>query len=71
MKKIICDTKLTMKKCLDALNSIGTNKSPGNDGLSKESYNVLFFLNKIQKYLVEAPSKSFQMDNFVALKDKL
>ena len=37
-----CEGKLTLKECWDALVSMGSNKSPGNDGLTKEFY-VCFF----------------------------
>ena len=37
-----CEGKLTLKECWDALVSTGSNKSPGNDGLTKEFY-VCFF----------------------------
>ena len=34
--RTICEGKLSKKECYDALLSLGNNKSPGNDGLSKE-----------------------------------
>ena len=37
-----CEGKLTLKECWDALVSMEFNKSPGNDGLTKEFY-VYFF----------------------------
>ena len=37
-----CKGKLTLKECWDALVSMGSNKSPGNDGLTKKFY-VCFF----------------------------
>ena len=37
-----CQGKLTLKECWDALVSMGSNKSPGNDGLTEEFY-VCFF----------------------------
>ena len=40
-----------------ALNSIGNNKSPGNDGFSKEFY-VCFF-QEIHSYLLDALNLSF------------
>ena len=37
-----CEGKLTLKECWDALVSMGSNKSPGNNGLTKE-FSVCFF----------------------------
>ena len=37
-----CEGKLTLKECFEALNSMKNNKSPGNDGFTKEFY-VRFF----------------------------
>ena len=37
-----CEGKLTLKECLEALNSMKNNKSPGNDCFTKEFY-VCFF----------------------------
>ena len=33
-----CEGRLSKQECWDALQSFGNNKSPGNDGLSKEFY---------------------------------
>ena len=56
--RTIYEGKLSEKECYDALLSLGDNKSPGNDGLSKEFY-VRFF-NEIHPFLVEALNCSFQ-----------
>ena len=37
-----CEGKITKLKCWETLNSMNNNKSPGNDGLSKEFY-ICFF----------------------------
>ena len=37
-----CEGKLTRKECWDALVSMGSSKSPGNDGLTKEFYACFF-----------------------------
>ena len=42
--------KLTVKECWNALDSMGNNKSPGNDGFTKEFY--LAFFNDLNQYLV-------------------
>ena len=47
--------KLGEKECYDALLSLGNNKSPGNDGLSKEFH--VFFFNEIHPFLMEALNK--------------
>ena len=41
-EKMSCEGKLTENECWIALSSMGNNKSPGNDGLSKEFY-ICFF----------------------------
>ena len=56
--RTICDGKLSKKECYDALLSLGSNKSPGNDGLSKEFY-VCFF-SEIHPFLIQALNYSFQ-----------
>ena len=56
--RIICEGKLSKKECYDALLSLGNNKSPGNDGLSKEFY--VCFCNEIHPFLIQALSHSFQ-----------
>ena len=37
-----CEGTITKRECWDALSSMNDNKSPGNDGLSKEFY-ICFF----------------------------
>ena len=56
-EKNLCEGKLTVKKCWDALNSMGANKSPRNDGLSKEFY--ICFFKEIHMYLIQALNHSF------------
>ena len=56
--RTICEGKLSKKECYDALLSLGNNKSPGNDGLSKEFY-VRFF-SEIHPFLIQALNYSFQ-----------
>ena len=53
----VCEGKLTKMEIWYALNSMGNNKSPGNDGLSKEFY-VCFF-QEIHSYLLDALNLSF------------
>ena len=53
----LCEGKLTRRECWEALLSMGSNKSPGNDGLSKEFY-VCFF-DEIITYLLDALNLAF------------
>ena len=46
----ICEGKLLITECFDALSKMSKNKSPGNDGLSSEWY--LLFWPKIGSFLV-------------------
>ena len=56
-QQTLCEGKLTRKECLEALLSIGSNKSPGKDGLSKEFY-VCFF-DEIISHLLDALNLAF------------
>ena len=53
-----CKGRLPKQECWDALQSFGNNKSPGNDGLSKEFY--VCFSNEINAYLIDSLNHSFQ-----------
>ena len=65
--RTICEGKLSKKECYDALLSLSNNKSPGNDGLSKEFY-VCFF-NDIHPFLIQALNYSFQHGECLFHKD--
>ena len=52
-----CEGKLTLNECWEALKSMGSSKSPGNDGLTKEFY-VCFFKD-VGQYLIDALNLSF------------
>ena len=65
----VCEGKLTKMEIWNALNSMGNNKSPGNDGFSKEFY-VCFF-QEIHSYLLDALNLSLSMANCQFLSDKL
>ena len=41
-----CEGKLTVKECWNALDLMGSNKSPGNDGFTKEFYLTFFQRSK-------------------------
>ena len=56
-EKNSCEGKLTVKECWDAHNSMVANKSPRNDGLSKEFY--ICFFKEIHMYLIQALNHSF------------
>ena len=47
-----CEGKLIVKECWNALDSMGNNKSPGNDGFTKEFYSAFF--NDLNQYLVDS-----------------
>ena len=49
-EKILCEGPLTEEKCLEALETFSTNKTPGNDGISFEFYQT--FWNKIKTPLI-------------------
>ena len=52
-----CEGKLTLNECWEALKSMGSNKSPGNGGLTKE-FDVCRF-NDVGQYLINALNLSF------------
>ena len=54
----VCEGELTKRECWEALQTMGNNKSPGNDGLSKDLY--VFFFNEIHSYLLQALNMSFR-----------
>ena len=68
-EKNLCEGKLTVKECWDALNSMGANKSPRNDGLSKEFY--ICFFKKIKYTLYKHQIVPFQMSSYLIPRDKL
>ena len=53
-----CEGRLTIKECSDALRSIKNNKSPGNDGITKEF--LEYFWGKLGTFLVSALNHSFE-----------
>ena len=53
-----CEREITKNECWNALKSMGNNKSPGNDGLTKEFY--LAFFTDLQDYLLQSLNFSFQ-----------
>ena len=53
----LCEGKLTRRECWEALLSMGSNKSPGNDGISKEFY--ICFFDKIITHLLDALNLAF------------
>ena len=54
----LCEGELTKRECWEALQTMGNNKSPGNDCLSKEFY-VCFF-NEIHSCLLQSLNTSFR-----------
>ena len=71
-----CEGKLTLKECWEALNSIKNNKSPGNDGFTKEFY--VCFLGNLGSILVktlnysydESELSSYQKQAVISLTEK-
>ena len=57
--KISCEGKLTVKECWNVLDSMGNNRSPENDGFTKEFYSAFF--NDLNRYLVD--SLNFSLEN--------
>ena len=51
-----------MKECWNALDSMGSNTSPGNDGFTKEFYSAFF--NDLNRYLVDSLNFSFENGEF-------
>ena len=56
-EKAVCEGLLTKQECWEALISMGNNKSPENDGLTKEFY--ICFFNEIVSYLIDTLNLSF------------
>ena len=53
-----CEGRLTVKECWDALRSMKNNKSPGNDGITKEF--LEYFWGKLGTFLVSTLNHSFE-----------
>ena len=53
-----CEGRLTIKACWDALRSMKNNKSPGNDGITKEF--LEYFWGKLGTFLVSTLNHSFE-----------
>ena len=53
-----CEGRLTVKECWDALLSVKNNKSPGNDGITKEF--LEYFWGKLGTFLVSTLNHSFE-----------
>ena len=55
---IVCEGALTEKECLEALKDMGTEKTPGTDGLPAEFYNV--FWKDISAILIRALNYAYE-----------
>ena len=53
---------LMVKECWNVLDSMGNNKSPGNDGFTEEFY--LAFFSDLNRYLVDSLNFSLENDEF-------
>ena len=58
-KQDSCEGVITEKELFEALKSMQNNKSPGNDGLSKEFYEI--FWEKLKKPFMYAIQKSYNI----------
>lgn len=56
-KKLYCDKAITIEECLKILLTFKNNKSPGNDGITKEFY--LKIWNEISEILIESYNYSY------------
>ena len=59
-----CEGRLTVKECWDALRSMKNNKSPGNDGITKEF--LEYFWGKLGTFLVSTLNHSFEKGELAA-----
>ena len=57
-EKLKCEGYVTIKECFESLNKMGNNKTPGNDGLSKEFY--LVFWQELGQMMIESFNYSFE-----------
>ena len=67
--KSLCEGKLTLNECLNALSSMKNGKSPGNDGSTKEFY-VAFF-GELGSLLLKTFNCSFEKSELSASQSKL
>ena len=56
-ERVLCEVKLTKRGCWEASVSMGNNKSPENDGFTKEFY--ICFFNELHRCLIESLNSSF------------
>ena len=59
-KALSCEGPITETELLNALKSMSNDKSPGNDGLTKEFYET--FWNEIKNPLIPSIQRSFEVD---------
>ena len=59
VEKLLCEGPLTEEECLETLKTFSTNKTPGNDGISFEFYQI--FLNRIKTPLVNSFNSAFEL----------
>ena len=65
----LCEGKLTLQECWEALTSMRNGKSPGNDGFMKEFY-VAFF-GELGKLLVSVFNYAFEVGEFSSSQNRL
>ena len=57
-EKSLCEGKLTLNECWEALNSMKNGKSPGNEGFTKEFY--VSFFGELGPLLLKTFNYSFE-----------
>ena len=57
-QKVVCDNDLTDKKLFDALKGTPNNKSPGNDGLTKDFYEK--FCDELRDSFINSVKLTYQ-----------
>ena len=63
-EKSLCEGKLTLNECWEALNSMKIGKSPGNDGFTKEFY--ISFFGELGPLLLKTFNYSFEKEELSA-----
>ena len=72
-----CEERITEDDLLDALKSMKENKSPGNDGLTKEFYETFWydikasFLSSIEHFFQKGELSSSQKQAVIKLLEKM
>ena len=68
-EKSLCEGKLTLNECWNALSSMKNEKSPGNDGFTKEFY--FTFFGELGPLLLKMFNYSFEKGELSALQKQV